>query len=69
MEDKRADTSEEQRGTNIKPCDERNENGGSEHGKQMLDAENYKFGLAQLAGIIYALVVCVHNFLIVGLLK
>ena len=61
MEDKRADTSEEQRGTNIKPCDERNENGGSEHGKQMLDAENYKFGLAQLAGIIYALVVCVHT--------
>ncbi len=69
MEDKRADTSEEQRGTNIKPCDERNENGGSEHGKQMLDAENCKLGLAQLAGIIYALVVCVHNFLIVGFLK
>lgn len=61
MEDECADTGEKQCGTHIESGDERNENCGSEHGEQMLDAENCKLGLAQLAGIIYALVVCVHT--------
>ena len=61
MEDERADTGEKQCGTHIESGDERNENCGSEHGEQMLDAENCKLGLAQLAGIKYALVVCVHT--------
>ena len=63
MEDERAYTRKEQCGADVQSGDERNEDGGTEHGEQMLDAEYYKFGLAQFTGIVYALVVCGHNIM------
>ena len=60
MEDEGAYAGEEQRGAHIEAGDERNEDGGSKHGKQVLYAEHHKFRFSQLSGIVYALAVCVH---------